>query len=118
MSNAVFGASLVSSGQLFSATRFLAAIVLAGGLIGCGQGNDGAINGDKYAAYAETVPDYRILDDEAAMANVQFDNAAPQAVEELKVRVVSYSTAAEEASKCGIFLAELSEWGAMNCGRD
>jgi hypothetical protein len=106
------------SGRPFSAARFLVAMVLAGGLAACGQGNDGSIKGDKYAAYSETVPDYAILDDEAAMADVQFGDSAPKAVEDLKIRVVSYSTAAEEASKCGIFLAEISEWGAMNCGRD
>jgi len=118
MSSTIFDANLTLSGPAKFAARLLAAVVMAGGLAACGQGNDGNINGDKYSAFAETVPDYKILDDEVANAGVQFNDAAPQAVEELKVRVVSYSTAAEEASKCGIFLAEISEWGAMNCGRD
>lgn len=115
MSNTTFGGHLMASGRLLSGARLLVATVLAGGLAACGQGNDGAINGDKYAAYSETVPDYRTLDNQA---DVRFGEAAPQTVGELKVRVVGYSTAAEEASKCGIFLAEISEWGAMNCGRD
>ena len=51
------------------------------------------------------------------MAGVSFNNEPKTVVEELQLKVVSYSTAAEEASKCGIFLAEISEWGAINCGK-
>lgn len=118
MSSSTCGANTRISGRTFLAARLLPAVLLIGGLSACGQGNEGAINGDKYASYAETVPDHTILDDEAAMADLGFNEAGPQVVDELQIRVVNYSTAAEEASKCGIFLAEISEWGAINCGRD
>lgn len=116
MSNTTFDLSSILNTH--AGARLLAVALCVGALTACQSGDQGSISGDQYSAYSETVPDYHILDDEAAMANVQFDDAPAQAVEELQIKVVSYSTAAEEASKCGIFLAEISEWGAMNCGRD
>ena len=104
-------------GSALRASRLFVVLALAGGLAACQSADENAISGDKYAAYSETVPDYRILDDEAAMASVSFSDEPTTVAKELQLKVVSYSTAAEEASKCGIFLAEISEWGAINCGK-
>ena len=106
-----------TSGSALRASRLFVVLALASGLAACQSADESAISGDKYAAYSETVPDYRILDDEAAMAGVSFNDEPATVVEELQLRVVGYSTAAEEASKCGIFLAEISDWGSMNCSK-
>ena len=72
-----------TSGSALRASRLFVVLALASGLAACQSADESANSGDKYAAYSETVPDYHILDDEAAMAGVSFNDEPATVVEEL-----------------------------------